>query len=167
MLKNIVNLIDSFSRLIGKTVSYIMIFVVAVVIYEVSMRYIFKKPTIWASEAIVFSCGIVYVLGSSWTLLENRHVKIDILWGKLSLRTKRIVDSVTFFLFALYMVLMIWEGSKFAWESLRIAETTGTPWDPPVYPIKIIFLIGFIMLLMQGISKLLKDLYFIIKGKEL
>ena len=167
ILKKVVDLIDSFSRFVGKTVSYIMILVVAVVIYEVSMRYIFVRPTIWASEAIVFCCGIVYVLGASWTLLEKRHVKIDILWCKFSPRTKRIVDSITFFFFALYIGLMIWEGSKFALESINLAETTGTPWDPPVYPIKIIFVTGMVMLFMQGISKLLKDLYFIVKGKEL
>ena len=65
------------------------------------------------------------------------------------------------------MVMMIWEGSKFAWESLKLSESTGTPWDPPVYPLKIAFVAGFIMLSLQGVSKAVKDLHFVIKGKEL
>jgi len=167
MLKKMVNVIDGFNRFTGKAVSYIMILVVLIVTFEVSMRYIFRRPTVWASEAMVFSCGILYVLGAAWTMLENRHVKIDMLWGKIPPRKRRLLDAVTFFFFAFYMILMIWQGGIFAWESLLLAETTGTPWDPPVYPIKIVFLIGLVMLFMQGVSKLAKDLYFVVTGKEL
>jgi len=167
MLKNIVTVIDNISRWTGTVVSYIMFLVVAIVCFEVTMRYLFHRPTIWASEAMVFCCGLVYVLGASWTLLDNRHVKIDMFRERISSRGKRLIDLVTFFFFALYMVMMIWEGSKFAWESLKLLESTGTPWDPPVYPLKIAFVAGLIMLSLQGVSKAVKDLHFVVKGKEL
>ena len=166
MLRTAVRMIDGFNRAVGKAVSYLMILVVLIVLYEVSMRYLFQRPTVWASEAMVFTCGIVYVLGAAWTLQNNRHVKIDMVWEKLSPRMRRIVDSCTFCFFALYMLLMLWEGSRFALESLQITETTGTPWDPPVYPIKIAFVAGLFMLFLQGVSKLVKDIHFILTGDE-
>lgn len=166
-MKKIVQTIDRITSLTGKAVSYIMFLVVGIVCFEVAMRYLFRKPTVWASEAIVFCCALLYVFGAAWTLLDNRHVKIDLLWEKLSPRGKRIIDSLTFIFFAFYMGLMLWVGSRFALESVKLAETSGSPWDPPVYPIKIAFVIGIVLLMGQGISKLIRNLYFIIRGKDL
>lgn len=151
----------------GRCVSYIMLPIMAIICFEVAMRYLFHRPTIWASEAMTYGCAILYVIGAAWTLLENRHVKIDFLYAKCSIRKQRILDCITFPFFALYMGLMLWVGWKFAHDSLKLGETSGTPWDPPVYPIKIAFVVGVAMLSCQGISKFIKDLYFAIKGKEL
>ena len=166
-MKKILSAIDRVSRFIGKTVSYIMFLVVAIVCYEVLMRYIFHRPTLWASEAMIFCCGFVYVLGSAWTLLDDRHVKIDILSEKLSPRGKRLMNVITFSFFALYMLMMLREGGRFAWESIELAETSGSPWDPPVYPLKIAFVVGILLLILQGTSKFIRDLYFVITGKEI
>ena len=166
-MKKIVSTIDHISTLTGKAVSSIMFLVVGIVCYEVVMRHLFKMPTVWASEAVVFCCAFLYVLGAAWTLRENRHVKIDMIWEKFSPRGKRIIDSITYVFFAFYMGMMLWVGMKFARESLQLSETSGSPWNPPVYPVKIAFVIGIILLLAQGTSKLIRDLYFIIRGKEL
>ena len=44
---------------------------------------LFHIPTLWVSESMVFGCGITYVLGSAWSLQENRHVKIDLIYGEI------------------------------------------------------------------------------------
>lgn len=167
MLKTLVSGIDKISSWIGKTSSYLMLLVTPIICYEVAMRYVFHRPTLWASEAIVYLCGFVYVLGAAWTLQENRHVKIDLIYEKLSPRGKRIMDIFSFFFFALYMGMMLWVGTRFAIESFDVLETSGTPWDPPVYPVKIAFVIGVLLLILQGSAKLIRDIYFIIKGQEI
>lgn len=166
-MKKIITFIDGLNEWIGKTVSFIMLPVTIIVCYEVIMRYFFHMPTIWASEAMVFGCGYLYVLGAAWTMKENRHVKIDFLWEKLSPRGRRIMDCFTFAFFFLYMVMMLWVGSKFAWESIKLSESSGTPWNPPVYPLKIAFVVGVTMLLLQGSTIFIRNLYFVIKGEEL
>ena len=166
-MKKLINFIDRMNKWIGKTVSFIMFPVTFIVCYEVLMRYLFHRPTIWASEAMVYGCGYLYVLGSAWAMKENRHVKIDFLWEKLSARGKRIIDCITFAFFFLYMAMLLWVGSKFAWESILLGETSGTPWNPPVYPVKIAFVVGVAMLLLQGSAIFIRNLYFVIKGEEL
>lgn len=166
-MRRLLSIIDKISIWTGKGISFMMLFVVAIVCHEVIFRYFFHRPTVWASEAIVYFCGFVYVLGAAWTMAENRHVKIDTIFEKLPPRGQRILNCVTFIFFALYMVMMIWVGSQFAWNSLKIHETSGTPWNPPVYPVKIAFVVGVAMLLLQGIAKFIRDIYFIITGKEL
>lgn len=166
-MRKLLSIIDKISIWVGKGTSFMMLFIVAIVCYEVTFRYFFHHPTVWASEAIVYFCGFVYVLGAAWTLVENRHVKIDTIFEKLSLRSQRILNCITFIFFALYMVMMIWVGSQFAWDSLKIYETSGTPWNPPVYPVKIAFVVGVSILLLQGVAQLIRDIYFIFTGKEL
>ena len=165
-MRKFVNAIDKISTFVGKFTSYLMIPAVSIVCIEITLRYIFHRPTQWATESTLFACGYLYVLGGAWTLLEKRHVKIDFIWERFSLRGRAILDSITFLFFALYMVLMIWAGSKYAMQAIGMLERSGTPWNPPVYPIKTAFVVGLVLLLFQGISKFIKDLYLAVKGSE-
>jgi len=145
----------------------IIMLVVGICAYEVTMRYVFNRPTIWGSEAMVYGCAFMYALGASWTLQAGRHVKIDALYTHLTPRWQKILDCLTYPFFIFYLGTMAWVGSKFAAESLSLLETSGTPWNPPVYPIKILFVVSVVLLMFQGSAKFLRDLYFVVNGKEL
>lgn len=166
-MKRVVDLIDAISSWVGKSFSFLMVPCVAIIIWEIIFRYFLHKPTSWASEVTLFLTAYVTILGAAWTLLERRHVKIDLIWEKLPPRGRAITDAVTFLFFALYMVMMIWASSKFAWQSICLREGSGTPWNPPVYHMKAAFTIALVLLLLQGISKFIRDLYFVLKGREL
>lgn len=166
-MRKLVTVLDAISAWVGRIVSFLMVPCVVVVIWEISMRYLFHRPTLWASETILFLTAYLTVLGAAWTLLEKRHVKIDLLWEKLPPRGRAVADSVTFLFFAFYMVMMIWAGSRYALQSFSIREGSGTPWNPPVYHIKAAFVVALLLLLLQGISKFIQDLYFAVKGKQL
>jgi TRAP-type mannitol/chloroaromatic compound transport system permease small subunit len=131
------------------------------------MRYVFHLPTLWVSESMVFGAGLTYVLGAAWALQDNRHVKIDLIYGRLTLRQRAIIDSITFVFFALYMGVFLWATSVYARRSLSVLETSGSAWDPPVYPIKLALMFGVILLLLQGIAKFIRDLHYAIKGNSL
>ena len=116
---------------------------------------------------MVFGCALVYVIGGAWTLYEKKHVKIDLVYSRLTYKNRVLMDLITFFFFALYIGMLTWASFIYAEESVKLRETSGSPWDPPIYPIKIALFLGVLLLLLQGISKFIKDLYFLIKGKEL
>ena len=166
-MKKLLSAIDAISIWTGKVSSILILFVVIFVVYEIVMRYVFHLPTLWVSESMVFGCAITYVLGSAWALQDRRHVKIDFLYGRLSPRGRAIIDSITFVFFALYMTVFLWAAGKYALQSFRLRETAGSPWDPPIYPIKIALVVGVALLLLQGIAKLIRDLHFAFTGKEL
>lgn len=162
----VLRVIDSISTWIGKVISFIMLPVMAVVCYEVIMRYAFHKPTVWASESMIYGCAILYCLGAAWTMVRDRHVRIDMLYERFSTRTRAIMDSITGVFFFLYLGMMLWTGSKYAWESIRIQETSGTPWNPPLYPIKIIFVIGVSLLILQGLAFFIRNIFTAVTGKQ-
>ncbi len=150
----------------GKLFSVLTLLVVFVVVTEIVMRYVFHAPTLWASESMVFGCGLVYVMGAAWTAHDGRHLKIELIYGRLSARGRAIADVVSFVFFALYLGMMLWASARYAWDSLEISETSGSPWNPPVYPFKIALVAGIFLLLLQGVGKLIRDLHLAIRGER-
>lgn len=166
-MKSVLRLIDAFNAKVGQITAFTLFPTLFCIFYEIIARYVFAKPTIWASELMIYLCAILYVLGSAWTLQVGRHVKIDMIYAKLSPRGQRLLDLLTFPFFTLYMVMLLWVGCLFALQSIALRESSGTPWDPPIYPIKTIFVIGCLMLLIQGAAKFVRDIYFLLHGREL
>ena len=166
-MKKVLSFIDALSTLVGKAGSWLILAVVGFIVYEIVMRYIFHLPTLWVSESMVFGCGISYVLGAAWALKDNRHVKIDLIYGRLTTRQRAVIDSITYFFFVLYIGVFLWAASKYTWQSILVQETTSSAWDPPVYPIKIALVVGTALLLLQGTAKFIRDLHLAIKGTEL
>jgi TRAP-type mannitol/chloroaromatic compound transport system permease small subunit len=154
----VLSLIDGLSRCIGKAVSISIYFVTAAIVYEVIMRVFFSKPTIWAAEGTVFACGLLYLLGGAWTLLDDSHVRVDVFYAKRSARQKAVLDAFTYFFFALYIVVMIWATGKYAFESASLGETTMSPWDPPIWPMKIAMLLALILLFLQGTARFIRNI---------
>jgi TRAP-type mannitol/chloroaromatic compound transport system permease small subunit len=166
-MKSFLALIDTFNARVGQITAFVLIPTVFCVFYEIVARFVFNSPTLWASELTIYLCAILYILGAAWTMQVDRHVKIDMLHARFSPRGQRLLDLFTFAFFTLYLVMLLWVGFQFAAESIAIQETSGTPWDPPIYPIKSIFVIGCVMLLLQGAAKFIRDIYFVRNGKEL
>lgn len=166
-MKKILSIIDAISICSGKAAGWLILIVVGFIIYEILMRYVFHLPTLWVSESMVFGSGLTYVLGAAWALQDNRHVKIDLIYGRLTPRRRAIIDSITFVFFAFYMGVLLWATAEYARRSVSVLETSGSAWDPPVYPIKLALAAGVVLLLLQGIAKFIRDLHFAVKGKTL
>lgn len=164
-MKKLLAIIDALSIWTGKAASWLVLVVVVFVVYEILMRYVFHLPTLWVSESMVFGCGVTYVLGAAWALQDNRHVKIDLIYGRLTPRRRAIIDSITFVFFVLYLGLFLWASAQYTWRSVLVRETSSSAWDPPVYPIKVALVVGVLLLLLQGIGKFIRDLHLAIKGE--
>ena len=166
-MKKILALIDGTSIWIGKVTSMLSLVVAFIICYEIFMRELLVKPTIWVAEATVFGCGLLYLLGGAWTLKQDGHVRVDMLYHGLSRRGKAIIDCVTYFAFLLYIVVMIWASWQYMEQSIAVRETTMSPWDPIIWPFKIALVAALFLLLLQQTAKFVRDLYFIMKGEEL
>ncbi len=165
-MNKILAVIDAISTWTGKAASWLIALVVIFISYEIFMRYVLHLPTLWVSESMVFGSGLTYVLGGAWALKENRHVKIDLIYGRLNDRQRAVIDAITFVFFALYMGVFLWAVVQYVGRSVAVLETSGSAWDPPVYPVKIGLLVGVLLLLLQGFAKFIRDLRYAIRGTE-
>jgi len=166
-MRKLLTIIDGTNAWIGKITSALALGVALIIFYEIIMREGFTKPTTWVAEGTVFGCGLLYLLGGAWTLKQDGHVRVDMLYHGLSKRAKAIIDCITYFAFLLYIVVMIWASWLYMMQSISVWETTMSPWNPPIWPFKVALVAALFMLLLQQTAKFVRDLYFVIKGEDL
>jgi TRAP-type mannitol/chloroaromatic compound transport system permease small subunit len=157
--------IDQISEKSGKAVSFFILALVGVIIYEIVSRYFFKSPTIWAHEISQMIYGAYVILLGAYALKRGGHVNVDLLYGRFQPRTRAIIDLFTWLLFFYFCGLLLWKGGEMAWDSFVFRETDSTSFAPPLYPIKMMIPLGALLILLQGLAKFIRDLTFAVTGK--
>lgn len=98
------------------------------------------------------------MLGGAYTLLHGSHVKMDVLYVRLSTRGRAILDIVTFAVFLFFVVILIWKSGHMAVKSFEIMEKTESAWGPIIWPARITITVGAFLLLLQGMAKFIRDI---------
>ena len=149
--------IDVFTRWLGKRLAWLILAAVVVSALNATVRKTFDiSSNSWLElQWVLFS--IVFLLCSSWTLLDNEHIRIDIVNNQLPKQVRNSIDVIghAFFLVPLCIVMII-TGGPFFMRSVEINEQSGNAGGLPQWPAKSLIIIGFTMLLVQGISELIK-----------
>ena len=150
-------LIDSANTWIGKRLAWLILAAVIVSAVNASVRKILATSSnSWLElQWVLFS--VVFLLCSPWTLLSNEHIRIDIVNNLLPNRVRDLIDIIghAFFLLPL-TVVMVLTGVPFFVRSYEINEQSGNAGGLPQWPTKALLMIGFGLLLIQGISELIK-----------
>lgn len=161
-----VRIVDSMNERIGKIFSWLMIPLMGITALEVFMRYVVKRPTIWAWDVNIQIFAAIIFLGGGYALLEKSHVAVDVFTINMGARKLALMNLITslFFFFGI-VVLMIggWEMFKMSW---KVKEAMPTIWGPPYYWMKLLVPIGALLLLLQGISEFIKNLYILFAKKQ-
>ena len=156
--------VDKTNDWLGRMLSVGVLIMFLLVISEVVLRYFFNAPTVWGNELTQYTFGIYAVLSGGYLLRCKAHVNVDIFYSRFSPRGKAILDFINFPLFLLFCGILLIYGGSLAWESLRILEHSGSAWNPPIYPVKLMIPIGAILLFAQGITKLSRDIVTAVTG---
>ena len=165
-MKKIITCIEWLSEWSGKIFSYAIYMGIVILCYEVLMRYLLSAPTIWAHGMIQRIFAAYYLIGGAYVLLHEGHINMDLVHGRLGIRSKALLDVVTSVFVIGTGVVLAWYGGKFAWKSIQVLEVCNSAWQAPVYPVKAMFPIAGILLVLQAMSKLIKDIYAVINGRQ-
>jgi TRAP-type mannitol/chloroaromatic compound transport system permease small subunit len=109
--------------------------------------------------------GLTILMGG-YILLKNGHVTVDVIVRRLSPRARAIIDLVTFLVFFVGIVALLWAGTGQAWQALMRREESGTIFRGPIYLVKMAWPLGVSLLLLQGVAKFIRDLIIVIQPKE-
>ncbi|AWL96787.1 MULTISPECIES: TRAP transporter small permease subunit [Bradyrhizobium] len=149
--------IDAFTRWTGKRLAWLIVAAVIISAVNAIVRKTFDTSSnSWLElQWVLFS--IVFLLCSPWTLLDNEHIRIDIVNNALPKPVRNLIDVIghLFFLIPLCIVMII-TGVPFFQRSFEINEQSGNAGGLPQWPAKSLIMIGFAFLLVQGISELIK-----------
>jgi len=151
--------IDAMTRWIGRHVAWLILAAVIVSTLNAIVRKTFDTSSnSWLElQWVLFS--IVFLICSPWTLLQNEHIRIDIVNNLLPKGLRNWIDVIghAFFLMPL-CIIMILTGVPFFWRSVAIGEQSGNAGGLPQWPAKGLVMIAFALLLVQAISELIKRL---------
>jgi len=158
VLQSYVRVMDSATRRFGLGVQGLIFVIIGILIYEAVARYVFDSPTIWSVEMSRFVFGAYFLLGGAYVLLTGGHVRMDIIYSRWSTRRKALMDAGLFVFFVIFVGLTLWSSTEHAITSTMMMQRSGTTWHPYLWPIKIIVAIGFLLMLLQGISQFIKSI---------
>ena len=162
----IVALIDSISEWTGRIFCWVIVPLVLLTVMEVILRRFLDSPTIWSFEVLKQLYGLHFMIVAAYGLLYGSHVSVDLFTIMLSKKKRAVLDMISYIVFFFpFTIVCIWQGYSFAATSWAMKETSWSVFAPPLYPIKTVIMVSFILLFLQGISEFIKRIY-ILKGVE-
>lgn len=187
VFKLYIRLIDGFNRRIGRFIMYGIFAMMAILLWS-SFSKVVLTPSLWTLEMAQFAMVTYYILGGPYAMQLGANVRMDLFYGEWTLRQRAMVDAMTVFFLLFYLAILIHGavgssayalghfgvepytfyrdlviayvtgGAQAANEVLGYIERSPTAWRPVLWPIKLIMLFGFILMFLQAVSELLKDI---------
>lgn len=159
----LVRTIERVTGAAGTIIAWMVFPLIVATVYEVFSRYVLDAPTIWAFELGYMVMGIHALIGAAYTLRAHAHIRIDILYTHFSDRTKAMIDIagylILFFPAVTWLCFALWE---YWMEAYLTGEQSGqSAWNPVIWPLRLCFFLGYLLLWLQGLAELIKNILFL------
>lgn len=158
MVKAYIQVVGNLSRALAVVSTAMIIAAMLVVCQMILMRYVFRQPTIWQTDFVVFSATAAMFIGAPYVLLKGGHVGVDVVEMLLADRARarlRLVGSFLGLLFCLLMFVATWIQFHEAWLG---NWKHSSVWAPPLWIPLLSLPVGFAMLCLQYIAQILAQL---------
>ena len=170
--------IDGVNTIIGLVVMYGVYALMGILLWS-SISKTFFLPSQWTLEMAQFAMVAYYMLGGPYSILMGANVRMDLFYGTWSLRRKATVDTVTVLFLIFYLGVLLygalgstsyslgyWGTDPIAYfaglltgsEEIGRLERSSTAWRPYIWPIKTIMILGLLLMLLQALAELIKDI---------
>ncbi|WP_281989514.1 TRAP transporter small permease subunit [Aquimarina aggregata] len=159
-MQKIITILDRIGEKIGELVSWVAVLLGISIGLDVILRYIFQFTYVWMIEVEIYLFGMMFLLASGYTFKYGKHVRVDIFYAKLSKKGKAWVDLLGgLFLLIPWCYVVIVSSWYYGLSSFVIGETSPQPGGlPGLYVLKFCITLGFVFLLFQGVSHILKSI---------
>lgn len=156
--------IDRLSDTIGRAVIWLSLLMVLIGSFNTAARYLGRRlGTELASNTYIelqwYLFSLLFLLGAGYTLKHDRHVRVDVIYARLSPKARAWIDVVgsVFFLipFCIFGLVVCWPAVRNSWA---VMEQSPDPGGLPRYPIKTMILVAFLLLLVQGVAELIRKI---------
>ena len=150
------NHIDSSIEKIGKMVAWVNVVLIIVFVVDVALRYLFDNSKNWVIELEWHLFAFLFLIGVSYALQKDEHVRVDLFYQNYSDRKKVIVNLMGHIFFLIpWSIVIIKSSWRFAMNSYSFSEGSPTPGGLPYrYIIKFVIVVGIFLLLVQGLSQI-------------
>ncbi len=137
---------------------YLIFVMMGVLLFSSVSRGVFNVSHIWVVEVAQMTMAAYYLLGGGYSLQLGSHVRMDLLYGRWSTRTRAIADMITGCCLIFYMIFLLYGGISSTQYAIEYNQKNYSSWAPPMAPIKVVMTFGIVMMLLQILAAFFKDI---------
>ncbi|SDR20696.1 TRAP transporter small permease subunit [Pseudovibrio sp. Tun.PSC04-5.I4] len=162
-MTSVISKLDAINRMVGHTIRWFALIMLLLQFAIVLLRYLFGISYIFLGESVLYMHAAIFMLGAGYTLLADKHVRVDIFYGQATPQTKAVINIIGAVLFLLPTVgLLLWVSWPFVSNSWKIFEgPISVGGIPASYLLKSLIPAFCLLLITQGISGILRDFLFL------
>lgn len=148
--------VEAVNRRIGRVVMYGIFVLVGILLWS-SVSKTFFLPSLWTLEMAQFMMVAYYVLGGPYSIQLDANVRMDLVYGTWSPRTKAWVDAFSVLFLIYFLGVLLYGGIGSTWYSIEYGERSPTAWRPYLWPIKVVMCVGIVLMILQATAEFFKD----------
>ena len=149
--------VDGFTGIIGLIAMYLVFLMIGVLLFDAVTRNVVRIPQHWPIEFAQFTLAAYYFAGGAYSLRDGAHVRMDLLYDRLSERGKGGLDAVTSLCMLFYLGVLLWGSISSLRYSIETNQKLFSMWNPSVVPIKIVMVAEIVLMILQAVSMIFKD----------
>ena len=153
-----VRVVDYLSTRFGRIAMYLIFLMIGTLLLDAVTRNMLNIPLFWCVELAQFTLAAYYIMGGPYSMQLESHVRMDLLYDRLSERNKARMDSFTAIFLVVYLIALLIGCLSSTIYSIETNQRLFSMWNPSVVPIKLIMLFGIFLMLLQALSTFFKDL---------
>ncbi len=153
-----VRVVDYLSTRFGRIAMYLIFLMIGTLLLDAVTRNMLNIPLFWCVELAQFTLAAYYIMGGPYSMQLESHVRMDLLYDRLSERNKARMDSFTAIFLVVYLIVLLIGCLSSTIYSIETNQRLFSMWNPSVIPIKLIMLFGIFLMLLQALSTFFKDL---------
>ncbi|WP_374374357.1 TRAP transporter small permease subunit [Dongia sp.] len=166
LIADYVRFTDRISDYVGYLAAALIFFMGATLMFDAFTRNVINMPVHWAVELTQFTLAAYYFMGGAFTLKNESHVRMDLIYSSLSERSKAKMDLATSVCLIFYLVVTLIGGISSLIYAIETNEKRFSIWNPSVIPIKALLVACLVLMLMQALSLVFKHIA-TIRGEKL
>ena len=152
-----VRYVEAFNRRVGRIAMYGIFALVGILLWS-SISKTFFLPSLWTLEMAQFMMVAYYILGGPYSIQLDANVRMDLVYGSWSPRTKAWVDAFSVLFLIYFLGVLMYGGVNSTVYSLEYGERSPTAWRPYLWPIKIVMCVGIGLMILQAVAEFFKDI---------
>jgi len=177
-MRRYVNIIDGLNGIVGRIMAYSIFVMMLILLWSIITKF-GEQPSLWTLEAAQFAMVTYFILGGAYALQMGSHVRMDLFYDNWSPKRKAITDAITVICLLGYLLVLLWgaigstayslgyfgsDPFSFFFGLITGSEEPGTMersrtiWRPHLWPIKLVMCAGIVLMILQALSELFKDI---------
>ena len=153
-----VKYVDYVSTKFGRLSMYLIFLMIGTLLLGAITRNILNFPLSWTVEMAQFTITAYYILGGPYSMQMDDHVRMDLIYGLYSDKTKARIDVFTNIFLLVYLIVLLIGAISSTQYAIEYGQRKFSQWNPSMIPIKIIMTLGIFLMILQTVSTFFKDL---------